>query len=126
MSPPTGGRIVPADPVDGPTFAVIQPKSRRALPAARPMAAPATCGPPRWPTSTDSADRIRVRLDGVVPLVAEITPAALDELALPPRRPRLGIRQGHRDHDLPSLNYPATASAATIETAVQSAIHGRD
>ena len=30
------------------------------------------------------ADRVRVRLDGDVPLVAEITPAALDALALRP------------------------------------------
>ena len=30
------------------------------------------------------ADRVRVRLDGTVPLVAEITPAALDALALRP------------------------------------------
>ena len=30
------------------------------------------------------ADRVRVRLDGEVPLVAEITPAALDALALRP------------------------------------------
>ena len=29
-------------------------------------------------------DRIRVRLDGAVPLVAEITPNALDDLALHP------------------------------------------
>ena len=30
------------------------------------------------------ADRVRVRLDGDVPLVAEITPAALDDLVLRP------------------------------------------
>lgn len=39
-----------------------------------------------WPaTVTDidrHADRVRIRLDGEVPLVAEITPAALDALAL--------------------------------------------
>ena len=33
------------------------------------------------------ADRVRVRLDGDVPLVAEITPAALDALALRPGDP---------------------------------------
>jgi hypothetical protein len=33
------------------------------------------------------ADRVRVRLDGDVPLVAEITPAALDELVLRPAPP---------------------------------------
>jgi molybdate transport system ATP-binding protein len=30
------------------------------------------------------ADRVRVRLDGDVPLVAEITPAAVEDLALAP------------------------------------------
>ena len=30
------------------------------------------------------ADRVRVRLTGQIPLVAEITPAALDDLALQP------------------------------------------
>ena len=30
------------------------------------------------------ADRVRVRLTGEIPLVAEITPNALDELALQP------------------------------------------
>ena len=30
------------------------------------------------------ADRVRVRLDGDVPLVAEITPAALDDLVIRP------------------------------------------
>jgi molybdate transport system ATP-binding protein len=47
-------------------------------------------GSPRnvWPvTVTDidrHTDRVRVRLDGEVPLVAEITPAAVDALALRP------------------------------------------
>jgi molybdate transport system ATP-binding protein len=47
-------------------------------------------GSPRnvWPsTVTDidrDADSVRVRLEGAIPLVAEITPAALDDLALRP------------------------------------------
>ena len=78
-----GGRIVPADPVHGPAFAVIQPHAVALYPTP-------PDGSPRnvWPvTVTDidrQADRVRIRLDGPVPLVAEITPAALDALALHP------------------------------------------
>ena len=78
-----GGRIVPADRVEGPAFAVIQPHA-----IALYNVAPA--GSPRnvWAaTVTDidrQADRVRVRLDGDIPLVAEITPAALDDLVLRP------------------------------------------
>jgi molybdate transport system ATP-binding protein len=79
----SGGRIVPADPVEGPAFAVIQPHA-----VALYLKAPE--GSPRnvWSgTVTDidrQADRVRVRLDSEVPLVAEITPSALDDLALQP------------------------------------------
>jgi molybdate transport system ATP-binding protein len=77
----TGGRIVPADPIDGPAFAVIQPHAV-ALHLSRPDGSPRNV----WiATVTDvdrQADRVRVRLDGEVPLVAEVTPGALDELAL--------------------------------------------
>lgn len=79
----TGGRVVPAHPVDGATYAVIQP-------AAVALYHTPAQGSPRnvWPaTVTDidrQADRVRVRLDGAVPLVAEITPAALVALALQP------------------------------------------
>jgi molybdate transport system ATP-binding protein len=79
----TGGRIVPADAIDGPAFAVIQPHSVALYPA-RPEGSPRNV----WATTvTDvdrQADRVRVRLDGDVPLVAEITQAALDELVLRP------------------------------------------
>jgi molybdate transport system ATP-binding protein len=79
----TGGRIVTADPVVGPSFAVIQPHAV-ALYLASPEGSPRNV----WPaTVTDidrHADRVRVRLDGQVPLVAEITPAALDALTLHP------------------------------------------
>ena len=79
----TGGRIVPADPVDGPAYAVIQPHAVALYPLA-PEGSPRNV----WAaTVTDidrGADRVRVRLDGDVPLVAEITPAALDALVLRP------------------------------------------
>ena len=79
----SGGRIVPAKPVDGPTFAVIQPHSI-ALYSTPPGGSPRNV----WPSTVIDVDRqterVRVRLDGDVPLVAEITPAALDALALKP------------------------------------------
>jgi len=79
----TGGRIVPADPVEGPAYAVIQPHAVALYPLA-PEGSPRNV----WAvTVTDidrQADRVRVRLDGDVPLVAEITPAALDALVLRP------------------------------------------
>jgi molybdate transport system ATP-binding protein len=79
----TGGRIVAADAVDGPAYAVIQPHAV-ALYQLAPEGSPRNV----WAaTVTDidrQADRVRVRLDGDVPLVAEITPAALDDLVLRP------------------------------------------
>ena len=79
----TGGHIVPADPVDGAIFAVIQPHSIALYPTP-------PDGSPRnvWPAAVADvdrlADRVHVRLTGEVPLVAEITAAALDALALQP------------------------------------------
>ena len=76
-----GGRIVPAHPVEGATFAVIQPKSV-ALYLSRPEGSPRNVWPSRVRDIDRGADNVRVRLDGTIPLVAEITPAALDDLAL--------------------------------------------
>jgi molybdate transport system ATP-binding protein len=79
----TGARVVPAEGVEGPVFAVIQPHAV-ALYLAAPQGSPRNV----WSsTVTDidrRADRVRVRLDGPVPLVAEITPAALEALVLRP------------------------------------------
>ncbi len=78
-----GGRVVPADPVEGPAFAVIQPHAVALYPSP-------PAGSPRnvWPVTVVEidrhADRVRVRVDGEVPLVAEITPSALEALALRP------------------------------------------
>jgi molybdate transport system ATP-binding protein len=79
----TGGRLVPADAVHGPTFAMIEPHTV-ALYLAPPQGTPRNV----WPgTVTDvdrRTDRVRVRVDGPVPLVAEITPGALDALRFRP------------------------------------------
>jgi molybdate transport system ATP-binding protein len=80
----TGGRIVPADPIEpGPALAVIQPKAVALYPS-QPEGSPRNV----WSeTVTDidrQADHVRVRLDGPVPLIAEITPGALEDLLLRP------------------------------------------
>ena len=78
-----GGRIVPADRVPGATFAAIQPHAV-ALYRSHPEGSPRNV----WHCSVididQRADRVRVRLGGAVPLVAEITVGALGELALRP------------------------------------------
>ena len=79
----TGGRIFSADPIDGPTFAVIQPHSVALYPTA-PDGSPRNVWAVTVADIDRQADRVRVRLDGSVPLVAEITAAALDALTLRP------------------------------------------
>jgi molybdate transport system ATP-binding protein len=79
----SGGRVVPADRVDGPAFAVIQPHAV-ALYRTVPDGSPRNVWAVTVADIDRRADRVRVRLYGAVPLVAEITPAALDALGLRP------------------------------------------
>ena len=79
----TGGCIIPAHPVDGPTFAVIQPHAV-ALYRTPPDGSPRNVWASTVADVDRHAERVRVRLTGEVPLVAEITPAALDSLHLVP------------------------------------------
>jgi molybdate transport system ATP-binding protein len=81
-----GGRLVPADPVDGDAFAIIQPHAV-ALYRTPPVGSPRNVWAATVVDIDRRADRVRIRLDGSVPLVAEITPAALDALALRPGDP---------------------------------------
>ena len=74
---------MPAERVDGPAFAVIQPHAV-ALYLTPPDGSPRNVWAATVADIDRQADRVRVRLDGAVPLVAEITPAALDDLALHP------------------------------------------
>lgn len=76
-----GGRIVAADPLDGPAFAVIQPHAVALYPAL-PEGSPRNVWRLTVADVDRQADRVRVQLAGDVPLVAEITPAALHALAL--------------------------------------------
>jgi molybdate transport system ATP-binding protein len=78
-----GGRIIPAEPVHGDAFALIQPHSI-ALYTAMPAGSPRNVWAATIADIDRQADRVRVRLTGEVPLVAEITPAALDDLTLRP------------------------------------------
>ena len=97
----TGGRIVPADFIDGPAFAVIQPNAV-ALFREPPDGSPRNVWPVTVADIDRHADRVRVRLDGPVALVAEITPAATDALAL---RPGDGIWASVKATEI--VTYPA-------------------
>ena len=79
----TGGRIIPAEPIRGDAFALIQPHSV-ALYTTIPEGSPRNVWAATVADVDRQADRVRVRLTGEIPLVAEITPAALDDLVLKP------------------------------------------
>jgi len=80
-----GGRVVVADPADGDVLLVIEPRAVA-------LAAHPTEGSARnqWRDRVDTVDRLgdraRVRLLGEVPLVAEVTAMAVDDLGLRPGR----------------------------------------
>jgi molybdate transport system ATP-binding protein len=79
----SGGRIIPADTVEGPTFVLIQPHAV-ALYRTPPDGSPRNVWASTVADVDRHAERVRVRLAGEVPLVAEITPAALASLHLRP------------------------------------------
>jgi molybdate transport system ATP-binding protein len=83
LEAPDGVAVVIADADAGPSLAVIRPHSVLLT-----REAPTTSARNVWPgTIVDLdrlGDRVRVVLDGAVPLTAEITVAALDALALRP------------------------------------------
>ena len=76
-----GGTVVTADPVAGDVYVAIQPHSvslHRARPGGK---SPQRLERPRRGTDL-LGDRVRIHVDGEVPLVAEVTPAAVAELGL--------------------------------------------
>jgi molybdate transport system ATP-binding protein len=81
---PAGAAVVVADAVAGPSFAVIRPQAI-AL-STQPNDESSVRN--RWPATVIDIDRVgdraRVRLDGDLDLIAEITTAALDALELRP------------------------------------------
>jgi molybdate transport system ATP-binding protein len=76
-----GGELVAPGAGSGPAFAVVRPHSV-SLSLERPVGSARNA----WPGTVDSVEllgeRVRVRVAGVVPLTAEITPAALHDLEL--------------------------------------------
>jgi molybdate transport system ATP-binding protein len=83
ISTESGARIVSADALDGPVFAVIAPHSVALYPVL-PEGSPRNVWPVTVADIDRLADRVRVRLTGAVPLVAEVTAAAIDQLGLRP------------------------------------------
>jgi molybdate transport system ATP-binding protein len=76
-----GGRLVAADGLQGEVFAAVHPHAV-ALHRHPPEGTPRNV----WPGTADAlevvGDRVRVRMSGTVPIVAEVTPAAASELGL--------------------------------------------
>ncbi len=83
---PTGGRIITGEHTAGHALAVIEPHAV-ALYRTPPDGSPRNVWPAAVADIDQRGDRVRVRLDGDVPLVAEITPAGLAALDLRPGDP---------------------------------------
>ena len=100
-----GGELyVTSDPgvTSAEVFATIRPAAV-ALYRQRPDGTPRNV----WPATVVDYDlegeRVRVQLAGPVPVVAEITPAALADLDLRPGEQCVGLGEGDRDRHLPRL-----------------------
>ena len=76
-----GGTVVTADPVAGDVYVAIQPSSV-SLHRARPEGSPRNVWSGRVQGSDLLGDRIRIHVDGVVPIVAEVTAGAVGDLGL--------------------------------------------
>ncbi len=76
-----GATLVAADAVDGEVFAVVHPRAV-ALHRRTPEGTPRNVWPGRVEALDAAGDRLRVRVAGPVPIVAEVTPAAVAELRL--------------------------------------------
>jgi molybdate transport system ATP-binding protein len=78
---------VVADPVPGPSVAVAVRPQAVALHAEAPAGSPRNAWPATVADLEADAGRVRVTLDGPVPVTAEVTPAAVADLGLVPGRP---------------------------------------
>jgi molybdate transport system ATP-binding protein len=76
-----GATLQSADGVDGEVFAVIHPRAV-ALHRARPEGSPRNVWRGRASTLDFQGDRVRVGVQGEMPIIAEVTPAAVRELDL--------------------------------------------
>jgi len=77
----TGGTLTVADQAQGEVFAVVHPRAVAVF-RQRPDGTPRNVWPLRAVDIDLHGDRVRVRLMGVVTIVAEVTPAALADLRL--------------------------------------------
>jgi molybdate transport system ATP-binding protein len=75
--------LVAAEPLDGPAFAVVHP-SAVALHRARPEGSPRNVWPGRVAALDHDGERVRVTVEGVVPLSADVTKAGAAALTLTP------------------------------------------
>lgn len=82
----SGGRLVVASPIEGPAFATVHPRAL-ALFTSRPSGSPRNV----WQATVAAVEATpsgrRVRFDGELPLVAEVTAAAVAELGIAVGRP---------------------------------------
>ncbi|MGH8885789.1 MAG: sulfate/molybdate ABC transporter ATP-binding protein [Egibacteraceae bacterium] len=78
---PSGATLVTATPAQGEVFVVVHPHAV-ALHRRRPEGSPRNVWQAAVRSVDGRGDRVRVRLGGAVPIVAEVTPAAVAELDL--------------------------------------------
>jgi molybdate transport system ATP-binding protein len=78
---PSGAQVVAPSAVDGDALVVIHPRAV-ALHRAQPTGSPRNVSAGTVESIEVLGDRVRVRVVGAMPLVAEVTPAALAELGL--------------------------------------------
>jgi len=76
-----GAVVVSADSAEGDVYVAVHP-SAVALHRSRPEGSPRNVWPGRVHGTDLLGDRVRIHVDGAVPLVAEVTPAAVAELGL--------------------------------------------
>jgi molybdopterin-binding protein len=76
-----GATLQSADGVDGEVFAVVHPRAV-ALHRARPEGSPRNVWRGRASSLDFQGDRVRVRVEGEMPIIAEVTPAAVRDLNL--------------------------------------------
>jgi molybdate transport system ATP-binding protein len=76
-----GGTVTTADPVAGDVYVAIQPHSV-SLHRARPEGSPRNVWSGRIRGTDLLGDRVRIHVDGAVPVVAEVTAGAVGDLAL--------------------------------------------
>jgi molybdate transport system ATP-binding protein len=83
----TGATLTVADPVPGPEVAIAIRPQAVALHRHEPDGSPRNAWPATVSDLEADHDRVRVTLDGPVPVTAEVTPAAVADLDLTPRTP---------------------------------------